>query len=169
MISDAQFTAAYTAGFDRIAAAVGHRSGPTQVSNVDDTCQSAWLLAWRKRHQFRGDPDRAASILAWVYSIAINEMRSLMRLRRHRFEVLFGSTADLGFEPAHTPDPAAGVLANELLSSLRPSDRAMFLAYASGLTGREMAAAGLGKTVQAIKIRACRVRKLTARAMKAAA
>jgi RNA polymerase sigma factor (sigma-70 family) len=49
-----------------------------QRDQAEDLAQQAWILAWQKRNQFRGE----SSVLSWVTTIAFNCLRSYYRKNR---------------------------------------------------------------------------------------
>lgn len=109
-----------------------HRFGIDWAA-LDDACQDVFVVAYRRRHDFRGDSARA-----WLYGIArrvaSNDRRSRDRRRRREAVVAERASREGARELI--------VALDDYLSRLRPEDRELFiLSEIEGMTGPEIAEA----------------------------
>jgi RNA polymerase sigma-70 factor (ECF subfamily) len=113
---------------------------------AEDAAQSAWVKAWRKRHQLRDE----GKIRPWLLAVAANEARQLSRrLRRARQTVPLGGYGG-------DADPRLTDLATAL-SRLSPEDRRLIgLRYVAELTSGEIGAS-LGVSAGAVRHRLMRL------------
>jgi len=111
--------------------------------------QSAWLVAWKKLGKVRGP----AQLRPWLVSVAVNEVKPLLRKRRRRARIEVA--ADATGEPGGT-DPATGVAALDLgaaMARLRPDDAALLaMRYVAGFDSNELGIA-VGKSPAATRQR----------------
>ena len=136
-------------------------SDPTQA---EDAAQEAFIKAFRSLTAFRGQ----ASFGTWLYRIATNHCRDLLRHRaRHRAESWEAMLEDHGETLqqlfASTPDPHAPIIAADLieqiLGRLPPEPRALLtLREVEGLSYQEIAQT-LGYSVEAVRARLHRARQ----------
>lgn len=91
-----QFNAAITARASRWYSACLRITRDPQLA--EDALQDALLLAWKKRHQFKG----GSTLETWIHSIAVNSALTLLRKQRP------GVFAPLSAE-VEDPSPAAEV------------------------------------------------------------
>jgi RNA polymerase sigma-70 factor (ECF subfamily) len=119
---------------------------------ADEAVQAAWLIVWHKLGSLR-DPDRLRS---WLVSVAANEARQLIRLRRRRtvMELAVGETATPGLDPAlRVPD----LDLTNALARLDPDDRALLaLRYVAGFDSTELARA-TGRSASGTRVRLARL------------
>jgi RNA polymerase sigma-70 factor (ECF subfamily) len=117
-----------------------------------DVCQDAWIAAWEKLPQFRGD----AAFGTWIHAIAVRKALDALRRRRgwlERFVPFLRSGPDDAVAPEETlaaplPDPAASAEEAELqrrferaLDALAPQHRAVLvLREVEGRSYEEIAA-----------------------------
>jgi RNA polymerase sigma-70 factor (ECF subfamily) len=105
---------------------------------ADEAVQAAWLVAWKKLGKVRGP----AQLRPWLISVAVREVKQLLRKRRRRAEVeaMAAPFADVG-----GPDPATAAAALDLraaLARLGPDDAALLaLRYVAGFDSNELALA----------------------------
>jgi RNA polymerase sigma-70 factor, ECF subfamily len=126
-----------------------------------DTTQDALLLAYRYRHQFRGE----SAHRTWLYRIAVTTALGYLRRQRRRREELTAGAQAVGLEmPDPRPSPeqtvATGELADAMLEALAeigPRHREVFLLRLKDWTEPEIAQR-VGISVANVKIRAHRAR-----------
>jgi RNA polymerase sigma-70 factor (ECF subfamily) len=128
---DDDFTAWYAATFPRVRAAVSLAVGDRWLG--EEATAEAFaraLLHWPAIRE-RGRPD------AWVYTVALNHVRS--RLRRQRLERRYLARQRAGYHPP-PPDPDTALWA--AVAQLPPRARtAIALRYVADLSEAEVAAA----------------------------
>jgi RNA polymerase sigma factor (sigma-70 family) len=116
---------------------------------ASDGVQAAWTIAWRKLGTVR-DPER---LRAWLVTVAVNETKSLLNIRRKRS--LTEVPADTASRPGGI-DPAADVSSidlRDLLERLPADDRALLaMRYVAGFNSTELATA-LGISPSGIRTR----------------
>ena len=81
---------------------------------AEELSQRAWLIAWEKREQFRGD----CSLLTWVTKIAFNLLQDQWRKPKRTY-VDLSALASLGKPPQHD----AGIHVQQLLSLMDSDTR----------------------------------------------
>ncbi|MDT0382466.1 RNA polymerase sigma factor [Streptomyces sp. DSM 42041] len=136
-------------------------------SDAEDAVQEAFVSAWRRLPEFRGD----AAFLTWMYRIVTNRCLNQLRSRR--------PTADLDSVPEpvapdhqSSPSRAAETQAalhslSRVLADLTPEQRACWvLRELHGLSYEEIAKA-VGISHQAVRGRIFRVRRYLTEAMSA--
>ena len=105
---------------------------------AEEAVQAAWLIAWRKLGKVR-DPER---VRPWLVSVAVNEVKQLLRKqhRRSQVETVADATAvSGGFDPgAHVAD----LDLRKALEGLDPDDRALLaMRYVAGFNATELSTA----------------------------
>ncbi len=105
---------------------------------AEEAVQAAWLTAWHKLGKVR-DPER---VRPWLVSVAVNEVRQLLRKQRRRSQVETVSDAAAvpgGFDPgAHVGD----LDLRQALEGLDPDDRALLaMRYVAGFNATELSTA----------------------------
>jgi RNA polymerase sigma-70 factor, ECF subfamily len=113
--------------------------------DAEDVAQEAFVLAYRRLSQFRGE----ASLRTWMISIAWRLALSRRRRIGWKLRRIMGSEAELDGLPAATPSPEASVRTAELVAAVRQQVRqlppklrdALLLTAAGDLTQEELAAA----------------------------
>jgi RNA polymerase sigma-70 factor (ECF subfamily) len=105
---------------------------------ADEAVQAAWVIAWRKLDKVRG-PER---LRPWLVSVAVKEVKQLLRKRKRRAEVEVA--ADAAPVPSGV-DPATDAAALDLhaaLARLAPDDAALLaMRYVAGFDSNELALA----------------------------
>jgi RNA polymerase sigma-70 factor (ECF subfamily) len=118
-----------------------------------EAVQAAWPIAWKKLPSVR-EPDRLG---AWLASVAVNEVRQIVRRRRRR-SVVEIQMATSSIETA--ADPATRVADLDLaraLARLDPDDRALLaLRYVAGLNATELSR-GMGMSASGTRRRLARL------------
>jgi RNA polymerase sigma factor (sigma-70 family) len=103
-----------------------------------DAVQSAWSIAWRKLGTLR-QPER---LRPWLVSVAVNEVKKLLKQRQRRSGVEIPLEE---IEGAGGIDPATGVASLDLraaLERLDPDDRALLaMRYLVGFNASELSVA----------------------------
>jgi RNA polymerase sigma factor (sigma-70 family) len=124
-----------------------------RADEADDLVQQTFLHLHRARADFRA----GSSLRPWLYTIALNLRRQLLRRRGRKPEVGLDPTE--GEPPAPDVDPDAGLVGAQVraaLARLPESQREVIvLHWFEGLSFREVAAV-LGATPTAVKVRAHR-------------
>jgi len=116
---------------------------------AEEASQAAWVIAWKRLDRVR----EPSHLRPWLVTVAANEAKKLLRMRRTRarFEV----TTKASLEPTGR-DPATGISGldlREAISRLDPDDRALIaMRYVAGFDSNELAAA-TGRTPAAIRQR----------------
>ncbi len=113
--------------------------------DAEDVAQEAFVLAYRRLAQFRGE----ASLRTWMISIAWRLALSRRRSIGWKLRRIMGSESELYGLPAATPSPEASVRTAELVAAVRQQVRqlppklrdALLLTAAGDLTQEELAAA----------------------------
>jgi RNA polymerase sigma-70 factor (ECF subfamily) len=107
-------------------------------SIAEDAAQAAWAVAWQKLHKVHGP----AQLRPWLVSVAVKEVKQLLRKRKRRAEV------ELAADAARTPggvDPATDAAAWDLhaaLARLAPDDAALLaMRQVAGFDSNELAVA----------------------------
>ena len=103
---------------------------------ADEAVQAAWLVAWKKMGTVRGP----AQLRPWLISVAVREVKQLLRKRRRRaqVEVIAEPFADAG-GPDSVTDAAALDL-RAALARLGADDAALLaLRYVAGFDSNELA------------------------------
>ena len=116
---------------------------------AEEAVQTAWLIAWRKLGKVR-DPER---VRPWLVSVAVNEVKQLLRKQRRRSQVEID--ADATFVPGGF-DPGASVGDLDLrtaLEGLDPDERALLaMRYVAGFNATELSSA-IGITPSGVRNR----------------
>lgn len=113
---------------------------------AEDVVAEAWLIAWAKRSEWRGD----ASLSSWVIAIC----KLLVWNARRRRQLLSLSDVD---KASALVDPIAHRLSEQLMAALSPkAERIMRLTYWDGLVAKEIASLD-GETVRTIALRRQRI------------
>ncbi|GAB3665625.1 RNA polymerase sigma factor [Streptomyces sparsus] len=136
-------------------------------ADAEDAVQEAFVSAWRRLPEFRGD----AAFLTWMYRIVTNRCLNLLRARRPTEQldaVGEPSAPDHGSSPARAAETTAAVKdLTEALARLSPEQRACWvLRELHGLGYREIAGV-VGISEQAVRGRIFRVRRYLTEAMSA--
>ncbi len=103
---------------------------------ADEAVQAAWLVAWKKLGKVRGP----AQLRPWLISVAVREVKQLLRKRRRRaeFEVM-PSPSRTRDGPDSVTDAAALDL-RAALARLGPDDAALLaMRYVAGFDSNELA------------------------------
>ena len=105
---------------------------------ADDLAQETFIDAYRNLGRFRG----GSSFVTWLFGIARNHHRNAWR--RRRSEQAFVENASTGGEASVSPHSDDADLRHDLADAMRhlsgDEQLALHLAYAQGLTHREIAA-----------------------------
>jgi RNA polymerase sigma-70 factor (ECF subfamily) len=105
---------------------------------ADEAAQAAWVIAWRKLGKVRGP----AQLRPWLMSVAVKEVKQLLRKRKRRAEVEVAAAATRvpgGVDPA---TDAAALDLHAALARLAPDDAALLaLRYVAGFDSNELALA----------------------------
>jgi len=132
-VAFARIVAAYNGEMHRVCVVVAR-----DRSIAEEAVQAAWLVAWRKLGKVR-DPER---VRPWLVSIAVNEVKQLLRKQRRRSQVEIGADAA---GAAGGSDPGAGIGSLDLrkaLEGLDPDDRALLaMRYVAGFNATELSTA----------------------------
>jgi len=132
-VAFARIVAAYNGEMHRVCVVVAR-----DRSIAEEAVQAAWLIAWRKLGKVR-DPER---VRPWLVSIAVNEVKQLLRKQRRRSQVEIGADARVA---AGGLDPGAGIGSLDLrraLEGLDPDDRALLaMRYVAGFNATELSTA----------------------------
>lgn len=121
----------------------------TRDRDVDDLAQQAFVTAWRRAGQYRGQGTVGAWLLGIAWGVFLMERRGLSREQRRR--EAFGAVA----ETQTIPSPDAAIDAERVLATLDPPERAaLVLTLGMGHSQSEAATIldmplGTLKTVQA--------------------
>lgn len=147
--------AAFVALFERWApriAATFMRSGMGRA-DADDLVQQTFLQLHRARLDFRP----GAPLRPWLYTIALNLERQLLRRRRRKPESALADDASEPAAPGHDPD--AGFVAQQVravVMALPDAQREVIMLHLfEGMSFREVGEV-LGATQTAVKVRAHR-------------
>ena len=109
------------------------RMGATP-SEADDVAQDAFLTAFERIGEFRGQ----GAFAAWVKKIGARHY--LRRLQRERRIAALAAASDDGAETAPTPDAAGRIDLDEALKTLSPAERlCVSMCYGAGLSHGEAA------------------------------
>ncbi len=105
---------------------------------VDEAMQAAWLVPWKKLGKVHG-PDQ---LRPWLVSVAVNEVRQLMRKHRRRAGIETAGEVPSGLGGV---DPATSIAILDLdaaMMRLDPDDRALLaMRYVAGFDSNELARA----------------------------
>jgi RNA polymerase sigma-70 factor (ECF subfamily) len=104
---------------------------------ADEAVQAAWLVAWKKLGKVRGP----AQLRPWLVSVAVREVKQLLRKRHRRAEVelMAAPFTDAGADPA---TGAAALDLRDALARLAPDDAALLaMRYVAGFDSNELALA----------------------------
>jgi RNA polymerase sigma-70 factor (ECF subfamily) len=116
---------------------------------ADEAVHAAWAIAWKKIGTVR-EPE---SLRPWLMTVAVNELKRLLRKRKRRAEIEV--KADATGVPGGR-DPATGLDSIDLRAAvdrLDPDDRALLgMRYVAGFNANELAAAS-GKSPAATRQR----------------
>lgn len=135
--------------------------------DAEDAVQEAFVSAWRRLPEFRGD----ASFLTWMYRIVTNRCLNQLRARRPTTDL---ESVPEPVAPEHSSSPARAAEADaamralsRVLAELAPEQRACWvLRELHGLSYDEIAKA-VGISHQAVRGRIFRVRRHLTEAMSA--
>lgn len=123
-------------------------------AQAEELAQDAFLLAWRKRDQFKGE----SAPQTWIARIAINEALAAKR-------TLAGKAAHVEVEPWHARASNNGEAlaqlnrALELLAQLKPAQKeALWATAVEGMTNEEYRSA-IGASELAVKMNLVRARR----------
>ncbi len=116
---------------------------------TEEAVQSAWLVAWRKLSQVRSP----AQLRPWLVSVAIRELKPLLRQRRRRARIEVAANV-AGGPGGSDPATVAAVLdLRAALARLQPDDAALLaMRYVAGFDSNELGIA-VGKSPAAIRQR----------------
>jgi RNA polymerase sigma factor (sigma-70 family) len=132
-VAFARIVAAYGGEMHRVCVVVAR-----DRAIAEEAVQAAWLIAWNKLGKVR-EPDR---VRPWLVSIAVNEVKQLLRKQRRRSQVEID--ADASAVPGG-PDPGATIGWLDLrnaLEGLDPDDRALLaMRYVAGFNATELSTA----------------------------
>ncbi|MDK1476727.1 RNA polymerase sigma factor [Streptomyces sp. 549] len=136
-------------------------------ADAEDAVQDAFVSAWRRLPEFRGD----SAFLTWMYRIVTNRCLNLLRARRptEQLDVLGEPSApEYRSSPARAAETTAAVKdLTQALAQLSPEQRACWvLRELHGLGYREIAGV-VGISEQAVRGRIFRVRRYLTEAMSA--
>jgi DNA-directed RNA polymerase specialized sigma24 family protein len=137
---------AYQKGFDLTVRFLLSRGAQREYAM--EIAQGAWVRGWERLHQLRDE----TTVVTWVNTIALNSYRRVMRRDAPAQELP-------EIVSPHGIDMAA-IDVNRILSSCRPSERALFEQQMYGATTEEIARTQ-GVTETAIRIRLLRARRAT--------
>jgi RNA polymerase sigma-70 factor (ECF subfamily) len=116
---------------------------------AEEAVQSAWLVAWQKLGQVRGP----AQLRPWLVSVAVREVKPLLRKRRRRAQIEAVARVP---SASGVRDPATSVGAMDLreaLARLHPDDAALLaMRYVAGFDSTELGIA-VGKSPAATRQR----------------
>ncbi|WP_407703454.1 RNA polymerase sigma factor [Streptomyces triticirhizae] len=146
---------------------LGGRAGAGGSADAEDAVQDAFVSAWRRLPEFRGE----AAFRSWMYRIVTNRCLNLLRARRPTAPleaVAEPAAPEARASPARTVENLAAVRAlREALGGLSPEQRACWvLREFHGLAYQEIARA-VGITQQAVRGRLFRARRYLMEAMEA--
>jgi RNA polymerase sigma factor (sigma-70 family) len=132
-VAFARIVAAYNGEMHRVCVVVAR-----DRAIAEEAVQAAWLIAWNKLGKVR-EPER---VRPWLVSIAVNEVKQLLRKQRRRSQVEIDADASAipgGF------DPGASVGSLDLrnaLEGLDPDERALLaMRYVAGFNATELSTA----------------------------
>lgn len=132
-IAFARIVAAYNGEMYRVCVVVAR-----DRTIAEEAVQAAWLIAWHKLGEVR-EPER---VRPWLVSVAVNEVKQLLRKQRRRSQV--ETDANVGVESGGL-DPAATIGSLDLrnaLQGLDPDDRALLaMRYVAGFNATELSTA----------------------------
>jgi RNA polymerase sigma factor (sigma-70 family) len=132
-IAFARIVAAYNGEMHRVCVVVAR-----DRSIAEEAVQAAWLIAWNKLGKVR-DPAR---VRPWLVSIAVNEVKQLLRKQRRRSQVEIGADASAvpgGFDPGAS---IGDLDLRNALEGLDPDDRALLaMRYVAGFNATELSTA----------------------------
>ena len=126
---------------------------------ADDACSETFLVAWRRLDHVPDEP------LPWLFAVARRVVGNLVRgdARREALNRRLSATAGGSTGPAEQHDDPE---LESALADLREPDReALMLVYWDGLTSAE-AAAAMGTTPAAVRVRLYRARRRLALALR---
>jgi RNA polymerase sigma-70 factor (ECF subfamily) len=105
---------------------------------AEEAVQAAWVVAWKKLGKVRGP----AQLRPWLVSVAVREVKPLLRKRRRRAEIELYAAP---IAEAGGTDPATTAAALDLraaLGRLEPDDAALLaMRYVAGFDSNELALA----------------------------
>lgn len=136
-------------------------------ADAEDAVQDAFVNAWRRLPEFRGE----SAFLTWMYRIVTNRCLNLLRSRRPTEQldrVREPSAPEHRSSPSRAAEATAAVKdLNQALAQLGPEQRACWvLRELHGLGYREIAEV-VGTTEQAVRGRIFRTRRYLTEAMSA--
>ena len=103
-------------------------------AEADDVAQDAFLIAFERIGEFRGQ----GAFAAWVRKIGARQY--LRRLQKERRIASLASAADEGADVAASPDAAGRIDLDEALRALGPAERiCVSMCYGAGLSHAEAA------------------------------
>ncbi len=112
--------------------------GMVGASEAEDVAQEAFLQAFRKRNQFRGESSKEFE--NWLYRIALNKCRDWCRTRQGR--PVFVAVPDLAQIGGDGPSIENRLddfdLLHEGLQGVTPDQRALLLLHLAGRSYREI-------------------------------
>jgi RNA polymerase sigma-70 factor (ECF subfamily) len=127
---------------------------------ADDLCQETFLSAYTALPRLELQSGESLNLSAWLYTVALNQARGVLRRRRILRWVPFVTAAHP--PAASTPDIATAVVMREelrlMLERLPVDQRACLLLHAEGFRYTEIAQM-LGCSLPAVKLRIFRGRK----------
>lgn len=145
----------------------GGRSGAGVSADAEDAVQDAFVSAWRRLPEFRGD----AAFRSWMYRIVTNRCLNLLRARRPTAPleaVAEPAAPEAQASPERTVENRAAVRAlREALGGLSPEQRACWVLREFHGMGYEEIAQAVGITQQAVRGRLFRARRYLMEAMEA--
>ncbi len=131
----------------------------THVEEADDAAQEIFLKAFKALKNFKGD----ASFETWIYRIAHNHCRDLLRTRKRRAVESLDASVEMHGEtffekpPAHTPEDLD--LLGRLLATLSDEEREILALREIERLPYETIAVRLQCTLDAVKGRLKRARQ----------
>ncbi len=132
-VAFARIVAAYNGEMHRVCVVVAR-----DRTIAEEAVQAAWLIAWSKLGKVR-EPDR---VRPWLVSVAVNEVKQLLRKQRRRSQVEIGADASAvpgGFDPGAS---VGDLDLRNALEGLDPDERALLaMRYVAGFNATELSTA----------------------------
>lgn len=128
-MTESDYTTEYTAHFTQTARYVAKFGFPWEVAK--EIAQVAWMRAWEKSGQYRGD----CQFSTWVSGIARNEALTRRRLKKHQGE------EPLGTHHVDAPHPLRKMIAEQAVARCPRAFRPILrMRYWEGMSWVDIAA-----------------------------